>query len=283
MLQRAPPTSRAVLALAMFAAASARPSTLAFVVRRSTAAGGAPPLVLTSARQRRWSALSRGVLEGAPHWSPDPFNERSEYKGVASGRQIYGPSKSLSRMRAHGNGDGSDSEASKDDFEPSWTYKPYIPSPGPARKPRRNFSSGPNGWNVPKSVTVPIDRVEISFVRSSGAGGQNVNKVNTKVELRFHLSSATWIPAEVRDRIARNEPNRISKDGYIGVTSQEYRTQAQNRKDAMRKVEEIILRNYPRPKVRKLRKGPSKKQKRINKENKKKQSDKKANRRRVDF
>jgi len=125
--------------------------------------------------------------------------------------------------------------------------------------------------------------MEISFARSSGAGGQNVNKLNTKVELRFKLSEATWIPAEVRGRIRENFGNRLNKDGYFVVTSQEYRTQAQNRKDAVGKLEDIVLKAYPRPKVRKVRKGVSKKAKERNKENKRKRSQVKANRKPVQY
>lgn len=209
---------------------------------------------------------------------------------------------------ATGSGD-SESEVSNDEeaaaaaeggndneITPTWTYTPYKPPPPNGRggrdgrggggrgqqRQRRRFSSN-SEWRVPNRITIPEDRLEVSFVRSSGAGGQNVNKVNTKVEMRFLLRDASWIPAEVRTRIRQNEANRINKDGYLTVTSQEHRTQAQNRKDAIKKLEDIILRSYPRPKVRKMRKGVSKKAKEIKKENKKRMSQKKANRRSVDF
>lgn len=94
---------------------------------------------------------------------------------------------------------------------------------------------------------------------------------------------ANWIPHEVRQRIKQNEANKINKDGLLIITSQEYRTQSQNRKDAFDKLQELILKNYPRPKVRKMRKGISKKAKAINKENKRKRSDVKKSRGRVDF
>ena len=94
---------------------------------------------------------------------------------------------------------------------------------------------------------------------------------------------ATWIPKEVRERIKQNESNKINKEGVLVIASQEYRTQVQNRKDALDKLQEIILKNYPRPKQRKMRTGISKKAKEKNREQKKFRSEVKKNRKRVDF
>ena len=107
--------------------------------------------------------------------------------------------------------------------------------------------------------------------------------MNTKVEIRFHLDSATWIPHEVRQRLKSNESNRINNEGYMTITSQEYRTQVQNRKDAMKKLKDIIRNSWARPKVRKMRKGLTKKAKENRREMKKKISMKKESRKRVDF
>lgn len=136
---------------------------------------------------------------------------------------------------------------------------------------------------VPKKISIPLDQVQISFSRSSGAGGQNVNKVETKAELRFHVMSAPWLPLEVRDRIFNNEANRINSDGYLALSSQEYRTQHQNRKAVISKLEEICLKAFPRPKVRKIRQGLTKKAKEHRREEKRFRSKTKESRKSVDF
>ena len=172
-----------------------------------------------------------------------------------------------------------------DEIEPTWTYTPYQPPPKPRRPTqRRRFSSDSSeSWTVPNQISIPEDQLTISFARASGAGGQNVNKVNTKVEIRFHLDTATWIPHEVRQRLKSNESNRINSQGYMTITSQEYRTQLQNRKDAIKKLQDILKVSWARPKVRKMRKGLSKKAKENRRENKKRNSLKKESRKRVEF
>ena len=110
-----------------------------------------------------------------------------------------------------------------------------------------------------------------------------MNKVNTKADLRLHVMDATWLPLEVRERLTLQEANRINKEGYLTLQSQDYRTQAQNKKAALNKLRAMILQAYPRPKERNMRKGLSKKTKERRKEEKRKRSQVKANRRKVDY
>ncbi len=93
------------------------------------------------------------------------------------------------------------------------------------------LSSGNAGFS-----SVPVDRLSISFSRSSGAGGQNVNKVNTKVEVRFNLNEADWLENDVRERLRTQLASRLTRNGDIVFTSQEHRTQLLNKATAIAKV-----------------------------------------------
>jgi len=176
-----------------------------------------------------------------------------------------------------------------EEIVPTWEYVPYDPSKKNSKKPVRrtyNTKNSPpiTAWTVPKHLSIPEDRLEISFVRSSGSGGQNVNKLSTKVELRLDLNSRqTWMPAEVQRRLREQQSNKTSKEGILTITAQEHRTQGMNRKSAVDKLRKMVLLAWPRPKVRKQRKGISKAAKARNKDFKKRRSETKQNRRRVDW
>ncbi len=229
--------------------------------------------------------LSRSFF-GQPHW----LTHHNTKKLISKcGRNSFTPSYWSLHQQSNGVNDG---QTKRQGFEYTGTYVPekllsspkYPKSRLNNNNSTRQFTNSANDdWNVPDIIQIPEDQLQISFSRSSGAGGQNVNKVNTKVELRFHLDSAKWIPDEVRQRLKSNESNRINNEGFMTVTSQEFRTQAQNRKDALKKLEDILRNSWARPKVRKMRKGLSKKTKENRREMKKRIGEKKASRKRVEF
>ncbi|XP_011641996.1 peptidyl-tRNA hydrolase ICT1, mitochondrial [Pogonomyrmex barbatus] len=87
---------------------------------------------------------------------------------------------------------------------------------------------------------IPLDKVKITYSSSSGPGGQNVNCVNTKVDLRFHLSSATWLLEEIRTKLAEQHKNKINKEGYLIIKSELTRSQHLNLADALEKLRAMI-------------------------------------------
>ncbi|XP_003386495.1 PREDICTED: peptidyl-tRNA hydrolase ICT1, mitochondrial-like [Amphimedon queenslandica] len=87
---------------------------------------------------------------------------------------------------------------------------------------------------------VPRDKLDIRFSRSSGPGGQNVNKLSTKAEVRFNVQEADWLPDRVKERLKEMFGTKINKLGEIIVTSQVYRTQYQNLEDAIKKLTKIL-------------------------------------------
>ncbi|CAK9173147.1 unnamed protein product [Ilex paraguariensis] len=87
---------------------------------------------------------------------------------------------------------------------------------------------------IPK---ITLDHVTVNFARSGGPGGQNVNKVNTKVDMRFNVKNAHWLSERVREKIIQMEKNRINKDGELVISSTKTRTQKGNIEDALEKLQ----------------------------------------------
>src|ERR1700748_1345986 len=96
--------------------------------------------------------------------------------------------------------------------------------------------------DIQPGVSLPDSDLSLSFVRASGPGGQNVNKVSSAVQLRFDLSGSRSLPKDVRDRLARLAGRRLTRDGVIVIIAQRYRTQERNRQDALDRLIALIRR-----------------------------------------
>lgn len=116
--------------------------------------------------------------------------------------------------------------------------------------------------------------------RSSGAGGQNVNKVNSKVTLRWNLKNSSLISIEQKELLVQKLSNQLTGEGELIITSQESRSQLQNREEALKKLNLIITKALQKRKKRKASK-PSKASIKKRLESKKRQSDKKQMRKKL--
>jgi ribosome-associated protein len=135
---------------------------------------------------------------------------------------------------------------------------------------------------VSDSIVIPRSELQMSFSRSPGPGGQNVNKVNSKVTLRWDVRATSSLPLPVKQRFLARYGNRISRDGTLILTSHRYRDQPRNISDVLEKLRQLILAIASAPKKRKPVK-PSKAANRKRLDQKRRKSEKKSARRNVRF
>jgi len=134
--------------------------------------------------------------------------------------------------------------------------------------------------HITPTLSIDDSEIEEKFVRASGPGGQNVNKVATAVQLRFDAGRSAAIPGDVRERLKAIAGSRMTADGVLVIDSREFRTQAQNREAARERLVELLRQASIRPKRRrKTRPSGAAKAQRL--DSKKRRSTTKQGRRRV--
>jgi ribosome-associated protein len=134
---------------------------------------------------------------------------------------------------------------------------------------------------ISEQVIIPSSEIDISAVRSSGAGGQNVNKVATAIHLRFDILASS-LPDFYKEKLLKLNDSRISSNGVISIKAQQFRTQLQNKEDALIRLKNLI-KSVSIPKKKRFVTKPSKGAKRKRLDNKAKRGQLKASRRKVDY
>lgn len=103
---------------------------------------------------------------------------------------------------------------------------------------------------ITPSLKIDESELQIDFIRASGPGGQNVNKVATAVQLRFDLRNSS-LPEHVKERLIQLAGNRITSEGVLLIEAKRFRTQEQNREDAIQRFVELVRKSLVQPKTRK--------------------------------
>jgi ribosome-associated protein len=117
---------------------------------------------------------------------------------------------------------------------------------------------------VTENISIDDSELEESFVRSSGPGGQNVNKVSSAVQLRFDVRRSPALPNDVAVRLMKLAGSRLTKDGVIVIVAQEHRDQSRNRVEARERLFDLIRKAAVKPTVRRATKVPkAQKKKRV--------------------
>lgn len=107
--------------------------------------------------------------------------------------------------------------------------------------------------SITPRLSIPLDEIEFSAVRSQGAGGQNVNKTSTAAHLRFDVHASS-LPEECKQRLLARRDQRISSDGVVVIKAQASRSLEQNRNDALERLRDLIERAVAVPRTRKATK-----------------------------
>jgi ribosome-associated protein len=103
---------------------------------------------------------------------------------------------------------------------------------------------------ITPAIALDENEIQEEFIRSSGAGGQNVNKVSTAVQLRFDVAASASLPSDIKERLMQLAGNRMTQEGVLVIKAQTSRTQDRNRQDAVERLVALIAQAAHKPIVR---------------------------------
>lgn len=113
-----------------------------------------------------------------------------------------------------------------------------------------------NSIHITPSISINEDEIQFTFVRSSGPGGQHVNKISSAVQLRFDVLRSPSLPGDVKNRLIHMAGKRVSREGILILDARNQRSQYKNRQEAMRRLTDLITKAAKKPKKR-IKTGPS--------------------------
>jgi len=134
---------------------------------------------------------------------------------------------------------------------------------------------------VTESIQIDEQEIMLNYIRSSGPGGQNVNKTSTSVQLRFNISESKSLPDDVKNRLQKLGGKRVTDEGDLVIEASRYRTQEMNRQDAIERLTRLVKKASEKPKTR-FATRPSAKEKQKRLRNKKVRGEIKRLRKKVD-
>ena len=103
---------------------------------------------------------------------------------------------------------------------------------------------------INSNITIKSSELHFDFVRSSGPGGQNVNKVASAVQLRFDIRNSTSIPERIKPKLIKLAGKRVTSDGILVLDARTSRSQSQNREEALQRLRSLVLKALHKPKPR---------------------------------